>query len=322
MRARALTWEASGGFVVLATIAVILVIAEPVIATPGNLRTIAVQASPLAIAVFGQAIAIAVGEIDLSSGAIAALVSMVGVFASQRFGAYAGWIAGIAVGTLLGMGNGALIAYARIPSFIATFGMLTAAAGVALLIGGGVPAEFPAAPYTVIGQGAVGIVPISLLIAVAVGGALYALSTRTVFGRYVYAIGGNEATARLSGVPIAAVRFRAFALVGALSGLAGIILSARVASGQPNLHPELPFEAIAALAIGGFSLGGGRGSIAQAACGTLTFTLLANGLNIANVSTYIQQMSVGAVTIAALVLIQSRGVGTWLGRRLRREVRS
>lgn len=322
MRARSVTWEASGGFFVLAAIGVMLAIAEPVIATPSNLRTIAVQASPLAIAVFGQGLAIAVGEIDLSSGAIAALVSMVGVLASQRFGAYAGWIAGIAIGTLLGMVNGALVAYVRIPSFIATFGMLTTAAGLALLIGGGVPAEFPAAPYTIIGQGAVGPIPISLLIAVAIGSALYALTTRTVFGRYLYAIGGNEATARLSGVPVAAVRFRVFALVGALSGLAGIILSARVASGQPNLHPELPFESIAALAIGGFSLTGGRGSIAQAACGTLTFALLANGLNIANVSTYVQQMSVGAVTIAALVLIQSRGVGGWFARRLRRGARS
>jgi ribose transport system permease protein len=298
------SWQDVGGFVVLLALAAVMTLVQPRFARPGNLLVILTQAGPLAVAAFGEAIVLAAGEIDLSTGSLAALVSIVTVMAARALGAPLGWLAGVVAGGLLGAVNGFVVSAWGIPSFIATVGMLTYADGMALLLSGGVPVEFPPQPFAWLGQGRLGVLPVPAVLAAAVGLAVHLAMARTVFGRRVYATGGNARAAMLSGVPVRRVRFLALTASGALAGLAAVVMSARVVSGQPSLDSNLPFEAIAALAVGGFPLKGGGGNVLQAAAGVLTFTALANGLNLANMSTYVQQMSIGAITILAILLLQ------------------
>lgn len=295
-------WQGWGSVAVLLALILAMAAIEPRFGRPSNLLTILIQAAPLAIAAYGEAVVVAVGEIDLSTGSLAALVSVAAVLAAKSLGAGAGWLSGVALGAGLGLVNGVLVAQWGIPSFIATVGMLTYAQGMALLIGGGVPIEFPPLPFAWVGQGRIGPIPVPVVLAAAAGAGMHLLLGRTVFGRWVYAAGGNAVAAQLAGVPVRRVRLWALLLSGALAGLAAVVLSARVVSGQPNLEPNLAFEAIAALAVGGFPLGGGRGTILQVSSGTLIFSVLANGLTLANVSSYVQQMDVGVITILAILL--------------------
>lgn len=298
------SWQDIGGFVVLFVLMLVMTLVQPRFARPGNLLVILTQAGPLAIAAFGEAIVLGAGEIDLSTGSLAAVVSIVTVLAARALGAPLGWLAGVAVGGLLGAVNGFVVSAWGIPSFIATVGMLTYADGMALLISGGVPVEFPPRLFGWLGQGRLGVLPVPALLAAAVGLIVYLALARTTFGRRLFAAGGNARSAMMSGVPVRRVRFSALTASGMLGGLAAVVMSARVVSGQPGLDPNLAFEAIAALAVGGYPLKGGGGNVLQVTAGVLTFTALANGLNLANMSTYVQQMSIGAITILAILLLQ------------------
>lgn len=304
MKRPGLSWQNVGGFVVLFVLIFVLTLVQPRFVQPGNLLVILAQAGPLAIAAYGEAVVLAAGEIDLSTGSLAAFVSIVTVMAARVLGAPLGWVAGLALGGLLGAVNGFVVSAWRIPSFIATVGMLTYAEGMALLLSGGVPVEFPPKLFVWLGQGRLGIIPVPAVLAVGVAICVHLALSRTTLGRHVYATGGNAQAAAMSGVPVNRVRFVALTVSGLLGGFAAVVLSARVASGQPSLAPNLAFEAIAALAVGGFPLRGGNGNILQVSAGVLTFSALANGLNLANMSTYVQQMSIGAITILAIVLLQ------------------
>ncbi|MBE3595780.1 MAG: ABC transporter permease [Hydrogenibacillus sp.] len=301
-------WEAWGGFLFLAVACLIVGLLKPRFLSPANLLTIAQQASPLLIAAVAQAFVVMAGEIDLSLGSAAAVISMVAVMSAKSLGTVPGILMGLLTGASLGFLNGIVVTRLRVPAFIATVGMLTYAQGIALYLGGGVPIEFPPPSFAWPGQGFLGPLPAVTVIAAMVLIFVHLVLTRTVFGRHLRATGGNRLVALLSGVHVQRVRLAAFVLSGTFTGLSAIVLASRVNSGQPYLYPSLPFEAIAALAVGGISLRGGEGTVRQILLGVLIFSAMSNALNFFAISSYVQQMITGAMTVLALLFSRWQGL--------------
>jgi ribose transport system permease protein len=287
-------------------IVVLVTAIQPALLSVVNLQNVARQGSVIAILACGQLFTVLVGGIDLSLGSIIGLSSVIAAKAVLAFGLGWGLLAGLLVGVALGAVNGLLIAFLRIPPMIATLAMLYFARGAALIIAGGMPVERLPLQFGIIGKGSVLGVPIPLLITIAVGVicALMLQFSRT--GRAMYAIGGGEETSRLAGIAVRRCTLLAFVISGALAGLASIVLSSRLSSGQPNLGEGLEFASIAAVVIGGARLGGGRGTIAGALIGALFLSVLSNGLNLARVSSFTQLIVVGVVLIVAMILDRMR----------------
>lgn len=304
------------GVILLGLLFLLFALLEPRFTRSENLLNVLRQASPLMLAALGQAVVVIAGSIDLSQGSAAALAGMLAIMAAKGLGSgVAGWVMVLLIGGALGAINGLLVSQFRVPAFIATVGMLTYAHGMAYYLGGGLPIEFPPDGYSWLGQGYIGPVPVPVLLALAVFASTYLLLNRTALGRYLYATGGNPTAAALSGVNARLVRFLSFVIGGMLTGMATLVLTGRVNSGPPNLSPNLPFEAIAAIAIGGISMAGGEGSLWRVFVGVGVVSILSNGLNLLGVSTYLQMMIIGGVTIGAVVLdnTQREGILSRLG---------
>lgn len=297
-----ISWERFGSLGILIALCIVITLFQPRFATIPNLINVFRQAAVLALATFGQTVVIISGGIDLSMGSLAALVSMVTAISAKEWGTGTGFATGLALAAFLGLINGFLVSKLKVPAFIATVGMLTYAAGIAQYIGGGLPVEFVPSSYQFVGGGYAGPIPMPVIVAAVVGVIVHLFLTRTTAGRYIYFLGGNPEAARYSGVNVDRFRMLAYVLGGLLAGTAAIVLSSRVSSGQPNLNPTLPFEAIAAVAVGGISTGGGEGNLGKAVVGVLIITVVTNGLNLANVSSYVQQMAIGAVMVLAVAI--------------------
>lgn len=280
--------------------------------TGSNMMTMGRQATYLAIITAGQMLTILCAGFDLSVGSSVALTSivtslvMVSIPSPLAAIVIAG-LAGIGTATLVGVANGVTIAVFRVSPFVVTLGMMSAAHGLALLISGGVPIfDLPDQFNATLGVGKVAGIPVPLLVAVAVVAFIYIVLNRTRVGRYFYALGGNLEAARLSGIAIRKYSCLAYILCGTLTGIAGVMLTARVASGEPNLGASLPLESIAAAVIGGVSLRGGEGGVIGAVFGAVLIVLIRNGMDLMNVSSYLQMVVMGALLIFAVVMDQFR----------------
>jgi ribose/xylose/arabinose/galactoside ABC-type transport system permease subunit len=269
--------------------------------TVSNLTNVARQVSVLALVAAGATLVILSAGIDLSVGSLIALVSVCAAKGMEANGVV-GYIAyGLAVGIFVGLVNGLLIGWLKIAAFIVTLGMLSMTRGIALSITNGVPIfGLPDSWIFDIGNGYVLGIPAPVLFAVAGFAATWVLLNRTRFGTYIYAIGGNEATAKLAGINVARVKVLIYTWAGFLTAVGGLVLTARVKSGQPLLGSGLELQAIAAVVIGGVSLFGGRGRLSGTAWGVILIGILSNGLNLVGVSTFIQQIVIGAVIIVAV----------------------
>ncbi len=270
-----------------------------------NFRNIGVAAAALAAVSFGQTFAILTAGLDLSVGAIVALVSIVGAIVMRDYGVTAGVAASLATGSCVGLANGIVITRFKVFPFIATLAMMSIISGLALSLSGGVavtgvPDKFSDLAYQVI----LGI-PGPVIIALAVLLIAFLVLRYTRLGRRIYAVGGNEEAARLSGIRVSGVKIAAYILSGFCAAVGSIILTARVASGQPSLGTNLPLESVAAVVLGGVSLFGGRGSVIGVAFGVLFVSILSNGLNLLNVSSYTQMMVIGLALILAVALDQA-----------------
>jgi ribose transport system permease protein len=270
-----------------------------------NFRNIGVAAAALAAVSFGQTFAILTAGLDLSVGSTVALASVVGAFAMRSHGVTAGILAGLLTGTAVGLANGLVITWFKVFPFIATLATLSIASGLALSLSGGVPVTGLPVAFTDVAYEVILGVPVPVVIAVMVLVVAHLILGYTRFGRRVYAVGGNEEAARLSGIDIGAVKLGAYALSGFCAGIASIILTSRVGSGQPALGTSLPLESVAAVVLGGVSLFGGRGSVIGVAFGVLFVSILSNGLNLLNVSSYTQMMVIGGALILAVALDQA-----------------
>ncbi len=293
-------WERVGLPAVLVVLSGVFAVANHNFLTVVNLSNVARQYAPLALISIGQTFVIINGGIDLSVGALMALVSVTTALAMLSWGFVPGFLAGLGVGVAVGTVNGLLVARTPIPPFIVTLGALSMARGAAFTISGGQPISGLPLPLLWLGSGDLGPVPVPAAVALAAFGVFHAVLTRTRFGLYTFAIGGNEEATRLSGVPVAWYKGMAYVLSGALAGVAGLILTARTFSGQPTIGESQELYAIASVVIGGTRLGGGEGSLLRTFLGVLVIAILGNGLNLLNVSSFVQMILIGMIIVLAV----------------------
>ncbi|PYR65091.1 MAG: ribose ABC transporter permease [Acidobacteria bacterium] len=265
-----------------------------------NLANVSRQMSILALLALGQTFAILSGGIDLSVGSLLALVSVVCAQRMKEFGLAFGIGAGVLAGGFAGLVNGLIIARARVPAFIATLGMLVAARGAALVLSGGLPIAGLPREFLTLGAGYLGPFPIPTVIAIVAFALAHVILSRTRFGRYVYAMGSNEEAAVLSGINVAKYKMLVYITSGLFAGVAGVILTARVISGQPTLGEVQELYSIAAVVIGGGRISGGVGGVWTTLMGVLVLGILGNGLNLVQVSSYIQNIVIGAIIVGAV----------------------
>ena len=266
-----------------------------------NLGNIGRQVSINAIIATGMTLVIITGGIDLSVGAVMTLAMTFGAGAMLA-GVPVPAAIGLALLTGIGCGalNGVLIGYARFPAIIVTLATMEIPRGVALLYTGGYPLTGLPAQFGPLGRGEIlGLhIPTWIMLAVVAGGHVFL--TRFVAGRAFYALGGNEEAARLSGLPVRRYKLLAYTLSGFTAALAGVVLSSRLMSGQPNAGVGFELDAIAAVVLGGTAIAGGRGSIVGTLIGAVTLGVLNNGLNLMSVSPYTQKILKGAIILLAI----------------------
>ncbi len=283
-----------------------LMLLTPHFLTLSNLSNVAQQTAINAIIAAGMTFVIISAGIDLSVGSIVALAGVVlGSLLSPNMPLPVALAAALVAGSACGLCNGVLIAFGRLPPFIATLGMMSVARGLALLYAHGRPISDFSERFRFIATGKCLGIPMPVLIMAVVYLLGYFLLTRTKLGRYTYAIGGNEQATRLSGVDVRFYKTLVYGLSGLLSGLAAILLTARLNSAQPIAGIMYELDAIAATVIGGTSLMGGEGKIAGTLVGALIISVLRNGLNLLDVSSYVQQTVIGSVIILAVFLDMS-----------------
>lgn len=272
--------------------------------TPQNLRNIGVAAAALAAVSFGQTFAVLTAGLDLSVGSTVALVSIVAAFGMRKYGIGLGLVEGILAGVVVGLINGLVITRLGVFPFIATLAMLSILSGLALNLSGGIPVSGLPERFGNFAYESVLGIPAPFIVALVVLAVSHFVLRYTRFGRQIYAVGGNQEAARLSGIQINRVKILAYVFCSFFAAIGSIVLTSRVASGQPTLGVSLPLESVAAVVLGGVSLFGGRGSVIGVAFGVAFVSILSNGLNLLNVSSYTQMMVIGAALILAVGMDQ------------------
>jgi ribose transport system permease protein len=298
----------------LALMVVALSILSDNFLTPDNGWNILRQISVNLCLSIGMTLVILSGGIDLSVGAILGLAGAVaagllknGVVLGAlgvrlEFTVTGAIVAGIAVGGAAGWFNGFAITRFSLPPFVATLGMLSIARGLTMLWTGGFPITSLGSTFGFLGTGAFLGMPMPVWIMLALVAVFVVVTRRTRFGRHIYAVGGNERAARLTGLNVARIKIAVYTLAGALAGVAGLIVTARLDSAQPNAGLGYELDSIAAVVIGGTSLSGGRGSVGGTVLGCLIIGVLNNGLFLLNVSPFWQQVIKGGVILLAVAI--------------------
>ena len=278
----------------LVIIFIIMSVASSNFLTLDNLINVGRQISINAILAVGMTFVIITGGIDLSVGAVIALVGTFWATTVVNYNApiWVGMILALAIGTILGVIKGAIISTQKLPPFIVTLAMLTIISGASFVFTGGRPISVNTDAFKMLGRGYIGPIPIPVIIMIIVVIAGHFLLKRTNFGRHVHAVGGNEEAARLCGVKVNKVIVKVYALAG--------LLSSRLASGSPTVGDGAELDAIAAVVLGGTNMMGGSGSIVGTCIGVGIIGILGNGLNLLSVSSYNQMIIKGLVMLFAI----------------------
>lgn len=285
--------------------------------TVRNLTNVVRQAVYLLVVSLGQMLALLTGGFDLSVGTILALTSVVG--ASAMAAAHAAfpdfpWLsialgagAGLAAGTAIGVANGLGVALFGVSPFIMTLGMASVGFGIALYLTGGVPVYgMPVLFGEVFGFGDLLGVPVPILVSALLVLVMFVLVYRTRLGRAFYAVGGNLKAARLSGIDTRRVLFTTYVLCALLTSIGGLLLTARLDTGEANIGASMPLESIAACVIAGVSLRGGVGRVENVVLGALFIVLVQNGMNLARIESYLQTVVLGLLLILSVIADQLR----------------
>lgn len=299
--------EIAGPFAAMAIVALLVALTTPSFNDLGNLKNLILQVSIVAIVAAGATVVIFSGGIDLSPGSAIALMSVVFASAVKLWGVpfVLAVPLVILIGTLLGALNGLLTAYLRIPSFITTLAALSAFRGVAFMFNNGSPVSQVSPWLEPIFYGTLGGLPLPLFYVIIVYTIAFWFLRYTIIGRSIYAVGGNQNAARLSGIDVRRIQFIAFAIAGLCASFGAILMAARLNSGSPNYGVGLELSAIAAAVIGGASLAGGRGNILNTVIGAMTIVIVQNGLNLNAVPTSVQNVITGAIIVLAV------GIDMW-----------
>ncbi|WP_445619912.1 ABC transporter permease [Kushneria sp. Sum13] len=272
-----------------------------------NLSNVARQGAIIGIIAVGMSFAIFTGGIDLSVGPVMALSGtiMAGLMA-------AGWpptvavIAGILLGMVFGAFNGACVAFARMPPIIVTLATMGIARGLGLIYTGGYPISGLPAGFAFFGRGEVLGIQAPIVIMLLVYLVAYVVLHHTSFGRYVYAIGGNEEATRLTGIRVPRYKLMVYTISGLTAAIAGLVITSRLMSGQPNAGTGFELDAIAAVVLGGAAIAGGRGAIIGTLVGAMLLAILNNGLNLMGVSPYLQDVVKGGIILLAIYIGRGR----------------
>ena len=302
------TLQKLGPFIALVLVSVGLAVLSPDFLTVANLLNVMRQVSINALIAFGMTLVILLGGIDLSVGSILAL-SSVGIATLIQSGVnpMLATLLGVIGGGVMGLLNGLVVSKGKVAPFIATLASMTILRGLALVVSGGSPITgFNSDLFSMLGGGYVaGLVPIPVVWMLIMFGLFAFLLKKTVFGRHVYATGGNEDAARLSGVKVDQIKLWVYTVSGAMSAMAGVVLTSRLNSAQPTAGSGYELDAIAAVVLGGTSLTGGRGWIFGTLMGALLIGVLNNGLNLLGVSSFYQQVIKGVVILLAVLIDRS-----------------
>ncbi len=313
MNRKKINFKNYGIFVVFIVLVIILMILSPnAFAKPRNLINVVKQASINGVLACGMMFVIIAGGIDLSAGSVVALSGVVAAYLAQMQGIpiILPILGALGTGALIGLINGFGAAYAELPPFIITLATMSIVRGAALILSGGSPVFGLQEQFEgIAGISLANVIPILvlyfLLIAVLSGFIL----NKTVFGRHVYAIGGNSITAKVSGINVKSMLLRVYVICGVFSGIAGLLIASRTMQGSPTVGVGYEMDAIAAVVIGGVSMSGGSGKWYGTIIGALLLALISNGLDILGVSSNFQQIIKGII-IAVAVYLDLRGKKT------------
>ncbi len=300
-----------GIFFVFILLCIILSFLTPTFATTENFLNVLRQVSINGILAIGLSFVILTGGIDLSVGSLVALTGVI-TAGTIKAGLPVGSAILLGIGCALVMGiiSGLLIAQGKLAPFIVTLAIMTIARGLTFIYSKGQPISSLPQNFLVIGKGNILIgpitIPIPAMILALVFGVSWFLISYTSFGRYIYAVGGNEYAAVVSGINAKKIKILVYAISGLLAGIASIILTSRVAVGLPQAGEGYELDAIAATVIGGMSLSGGRGRLWGTLIGALILGVLSNGLDLMGVGSYYQKVIKGAIILAAVLMDSSR----------------
>ena len=304
-------FELIAEYAVLALLAIVfawLAFASPAFLSTQNIFNILNQNAPLAIVACAGTLVIIGGGFDLSTGAIVGVAAVFAAWVAVNIDPTLGLLLAPVVGLALGITNGLVIVGLRIHSFLATLASSLVYGGFALFITGGFLISVTAFPeFTQLGRAKIEGLNYAVLVFIAFAAAMWIILDATPLGRYIYALGGNEEAAVLSGVRVKRVRIATFALSGLAAGLAGAITVSRIASGQPQTGEGVALQAIAAIILGGTSIYGGKGAIWRSIAGVYLLALIGNGFNILNIDPFLKDLVTGLIIIAAVGLSAARG---------------
>lgn len=296
-----------GMLIILALLIVVMSVIAPNFTDSSNILNVLKQSSITAILAAGMTVVILTGGIDLSVGSTLALSGVISVLLSNA-GAPVGlaMLVGAGVGYVAGAINGYLTAVPKLPAFIVTLGSMTYLRGLAYVITGGYPVVLASEKFKFIGAGEIFGIPTPIYIMAIVYLIMFVVLKYTMFGRHVYAIGGNEEAAHLTGIKVNRTLINVYSISGLLAGISGVVMAGRLFSGQPMVGIAFELDAIAAVVLGGTSFVGGRGRIQGTIIGVLIVAVLTNGMTLLNVDYYWQQVVKGIVIVIAVLLDRMR----------------
>lgn len=304
-----------GIIAVLIIMCVIVTLATDKFLTANNIISVLRQISINTYIALGMTLIIILGHIDLSVGAIVAMSGTltVGLIVNQNIPLGMAIVLGILIGVLAGFISGSIVSNFGVPAFIITMAMMNIANGIAYVYSGGQSTRITDEFFIAIGTGYLfNVIPLPVVYMVVLIVAFSFVLSKTKFGTYVYAIGGNREAAKLSGVPIKFIEITVFTLSGLLSAFAGLVLCSRMYSGQPSVGSGYELDAIAACVLGGTSMTGGKGRISGTVFGAMVIGIISNGLNLIGVSSYWQLIVKGLIIACAVLIDNQKGKLTFI----------
>jgi len=293
----------SGIFLALVGLVVVITLREPNFATPGNLYLLSRQIALTAIIALGVFFVILTSGIDLSVGSTVGLSGFLcGLAMAAGLHPLLAVVAGLMTGAAVGAVNGVIVAFVGVTPFIVTLGMLGVARGAVLVIKHGDSIREISPAFIAVGNGSVLGISVPAILLVVLAAAAHVILKYTAFGRRVYAIGGNEEATALSGINTRKVKFFTYVICGVLSAVTGMLFVARFQSALADAGKGMELDAIAATVIGGTSLMGGEGSVVGVVIGAVIMGVIRNGLVLVQVSSYWQELIIGAIIVLAAIL--------------------
>lgn len=294
-----------GVVIIIALLLLGLSFASDSFLTPRNLLNILNQSAPLAIMASALTLVIIGGGFDLSTGAIFGVAAVTAGWIAIHVDPYLAIVAGPLIGLVLGTVNGAIITAFGVHSFLVTLATSLVYRGIAILMTDGKLIPVRIAEFAWLGRTKMGMVNVAVIVMLVFMVLMMFLLNRTTFGRAVFAVGGNEEAAILSGIRTRLIKILTFALSGAAAGLAGVITVSRISMAEPQAGAGLEFEAIAAVILGGTSIMGGAGAVWRSVAGVLLMALIGNGFNILNVNPFFKDLTTGVIIVIAVALAAS-----------------